>query len=191
MEGKQKRPFLPWAAARSSGTVVSAVAVTRPSPGQSLVGEMIGRESAAAAAFESRWTMRALRRVDTDLCQAVEEQRALFHEALLIGENPEITEHGEAMCRGWQAAVVRMEQAGEPDDAYFLGASGGVTVAIGGCRASNARVRELHGDRVVWLTPDEVAAMFAGLQGVALVKALWPDSEITEVRRQGDRSLPG
>jgi hypothetical protein len=54
-------------------------------------------------------------------------------------------------------------------------------VAIGNQRSASARVRELHGDRVVWLTPDEVAAMFVGLQSVATVKSLWPGSEIARV----------
>lgn len=151
-----------------------------------VVEQMIRRESAAAAAFESRWTMRALRRVDAELCQAVDEQRQLFHEAILTGEDEQIREHGEAMCRGWSAVVVRMEQAGEPDDAYLLGQHGGTMVAIGAQRSANARVRELHGERVVWLTPDEVAAMFAGMQSVAKVKALWPGAEITRVERYAD-----
>lgn len=165
---------------------MSAAAVVRPLSPPSLVEQMICRESAAAAAFESRWTMRALKRVDVELCQAVDEQRQLFHEAILTGEDDQIREHGEAMCRGWQATVVRMEQAGEPDDSYMLGQSHGVMVAIGSQRSASARVRELHGDRVVWLTPDEVAAMFAGLQGVAEVKALWPGAEITRVERYPD-----
>jgi hypothetical protein len=166
--------------------VVSAAAVTRSLSPPSMVGQMIGCESAAAAAFESRWTMRALKRVDADLCQAIDEQRALFHEAILTGEDDQIKEHGEAMCRGWQAAVVRMEQAGEPDDSYVLGSSGGVMVAIGSQRSASARVRELHGDRVVWLTPDEIAAMFVGMQTVATVKALWPGAEIVCVDRYPD-----
>jgi len=165
---------------------VSAAAVVRPPPDQSLVEQMIGRESAAAAVFESRWTMRALKRVDAGLHQALDEQRSLFHEAILTGEDDQIREHGDAMCRGWQAAVVRMEQAQEPDDSYVLGMSGGVTVAIGSQRSASARVRELHGDRVVWLTPDEIAAMFAGMQTVATVKALWPGAEITRVERYPD-----
>jgi hypothetical protein len=151
-----------------------------------LVEQMRARTSEAAVAFESRWTMRALKRVDNDLYEAVEEQRQLFHEAILKGEDEEIKEHGEAMCRGWAAAITRMEEANELDDAYMLGQSHGTTVAIGAQRSASARVRELHGDRVVWLTPDEVAAMFAGLQDVAKVKALWPGAEIVRVERYPD-----
>lgn len=153
-----------------------------------VVGEMLAQESAAAAMFESRWTMRALRRVDVELCQAVEEQSGLFHEAILTGEDDQIREHGEAMCRGWQAAVVRMEQAGEPDDCYQIGfdPGSGMTVAIAAQRSASARVRDLHGDRVIFVTPDEVAAMFAGMQTVAKVKALWPGAEITRIERYAD-----
>lgn len=157
---------------------MSASAVTARPAGGSVVEQMIAQQSAAAAVFESRWTMRALRRVDAELCQAVDEQRSLFHEAILTGEDDQIREHGEAMCRGWQVAAVRMEQAGEPDDAYLLGQHGGVMVAIAVQRSASARVRDLHGERVVFITPDEVAAMFAGMQSVAKVKALWPGAEI-------------
>lgn len=150
---------------------------------QSLAEQMHDQVSAAAVAFESRWTMRALRRVDADLAQALDEQRHLFHEAILIGEDDEVRQQGEAMCRGWVAAVRRLEDAQEPDDAYQLGQDNrtGLQVAVGPASASAARVRELHGERIIWISPDEVAAMFAGLQGVAHVKALWPGAEITKV----------
>lgn len=171
---------------------MTAAAVDARSAPAGLVERMLRQESAAAAVFESRWTMRALRRVDPDLCQAVDEQRALFHEAILTGEDDAIREHGDAMCRGWAAAVLRMEQAGEADDAYMLGQSGGIVVAIGSQRSAAARVRELHGERVIWLTPDEVAAMFGGLQSVAMVKALWPGAEITvAVERYPDEPAQG
>lgn len=150
----------------------------------SVVEEMLRRVSAAAAVFESRWTLRALRRVDGELCAAVEDQLSLFHEALVCGDEAAVSEHGSAMCRGWAAAVRACEGAPggpEPDDAYMLGQSGGCIVAVGAQRAAEARVRELHGDRVIWLCPDEVAALVAGLQcvgAVARVKALWPGAEV-------------
>lgn len=161
---------------------MSASAVVRGAAAPSLIEQMIAQESAAAATFESRWTMRALKRVDADLCQAIDEQRQLFQEAILTGEDDQIREHGEAMCRGWIAAVLRMERAQEPDDAYLLGQSGGTMVAIAQQRSAQERVRDLHGDRVVFLTPDEIADMFVGLQGIAKVKSLWPDAEIVGVR---------
>jgi hypothetical protein len=86
-----------------------------------------------------------------------------------------------------------MEKAKEPDDSYILGqdAKSGMMVAIGNQRSASARVRELHGDRVVWLTPDEVAAMFVGLQSVATVKSLWPGAEIQRVERYPDEPAQG
>lgn len=147
---------------------------------------MLQRASAAAAVFESRWTRGALRRVDGALAEAVEDQLSLFHEALVIGDGAQVQLHGEAMCRGWSAAVRACEAAQEPDDAYVLGfdPTTGTRVAIGAQRAAEARVRELHGDTVVWLTPDEVAAMFVGLQSIGLVarvKALWPGAKLIHI----------
>lgn len=171
--------------------VVSARAVVRDAVDKALAAAreptlsnvMVRKVSNDAAMFESRWTMRALKRVDHDLCEAVEEQQSLFYEAIMLGDDPQIKEHGEAMCRGWSAAVLRMEQAKEPDDSYVVGicSTTGLKVAVGVQRAAIARVREIHGERVVWLHPDEVAAMFVGLQSVAAVKGLWPGAEITRV----------
>lgn len=139
---------------------------------------MLHKQCEAAALYESRWTVRALRRVDAELCDAIEDQLSMFHESLFRGTDKEITNHGEAMCRGWAAAIARMEHEQEPDDAYMLGQDGGTIVAISDQRSANARVRDLHGDRVMFITPDEVAAMVVGLQDIAKVKALWPGAEI-------------
>lgn len=168
----------------------AALVTGQPAIGASVVQSMIQLVSAAAAAYESRWTMRALKRVDAELCEAVEDQQSMFHESLITGEDQQIMEHGEAMCRGWAAAVTRMEQAKEPDDSYILGFHNGITVAIGSQRSASARVRELHGDRVVWLTPDEVACLFAGLQDVAKVKSLWIDAEIVDIRNKRVELFP-
>lgn len=150
----------------------------------SLIEQMVAKESAAAAVFESRWTLRALARVDPELRQNLKEQSDMFREALLLGEDEEIKEQGDAMCRGWAAAIQRMVQAEEPDDSYILGSDtkSGIQVAVSGKLSSRARVRDVHGERVIFLTADEVAAMFVGLQRIAEVKALWPGAEITEVR---------
>jgi len=137
-----------------------------------------------AELYESRWTLNALRRVDPDLYEAFDDQRTMFHQAVLTGEDDNIVrEHGEAMCRGWDAALARMEQSGAVEDVVMLGQdfNTGTVVAIGNQKAAMSRVIELHGSNAVFLTPDEVAAMFAGLQGVAQVKALWPGAEITRV----------
>jgi hypothetical protein len=60
----------------------------------------------------------------------------------------------------------------------------GFRVAIGQQKAAAKRVRELHGDRVVWVTPDEVAAIVANLEAfkpIAAIKRLFPGAEIVNV----------
>ena len=61
---------------------------------------------------------------------------------------------------------------------YLLGLHAGTRVAIGEQKHAIARVRELHGSPVVWITPDEVAALIAGLEAIKTAKSLWPDAEI-------------
>jgi hypothetical protein len=141
----------------------------------------------AAALFERRWTMRALRRVDPDIAQRIIEQRGLFDRALVVGDVTEVETHGAAMCRGWKAAIQVMEAAGEVDDAYQIGEDPktGTRVAIGQNMAGVDRVVDLHGDRVVWLTPDECAALFAsveGFKGISAVKRRFPGAEIVDIR---------
>lgn len=142
---------------------------------------IVDRERAAADAFESRWLMCSLKRVDPGLYDAIVDQRSMFNAAVWSGKKNDIAEHGAAMCRGWAAALARMDKDNIPDDAYLLGEdiATGSKVAIGRRPSPGARVKELLDSNIVWLTPDEVAAMFAGLQGVAQVKALWPGAEIT------------
>ena len=152
---------------------------TRP---PNLADELVATENAAAALFESRWTRQGLRRVDTRLDEDLDAQRVLFSEALGRGFDADIRIHGEAMIRGWQAAVRRMSDAGCADDAYLLGEANGVRVAISAQRAAEARVRERFGDAVVFLTPDEVAAMTP--QPIAAVKALWPGAQVTKVTKK-------
>ena len=149
---------------------------------------MLRKQSEAAALYEARWTLRALRRVDAELCDAIEEQQSMFHESLIIGEDEDIIEQGEAMCRGWAAAIQRMEQEQVAEDAGMVGfdPATGMKVVISGQRAVEQRAKQMYGDTVVFLTPDEVAAMFAGLQSVAQVKALWPGVEIV---RMGSRLI--
>jgi hypothetical protein len=148
-------------------------------PGGSSTAELLARLAVAQASFEGRWSLRALWRVDAELCARLVEQRLLWHEARVVGEDAEIERQGEALCRGWLAAVERMEGADEPEDAYAFGQHGGVTVAIGA--NASAELRGMHKARVVWLTPDQVAQMWVGLQTLATVRELWPDSEVVRV----------
>ena len=149
------------------------------------VRHWLGEVSSAAAQFESRWTMLALRRVDEGLARRLHEQRGLFDEACFAGEGSEVEEHGAAMCRGYAAAVRALTSADEPDDAYLLGSdpASGLKVAIGSQKAAVARVREIHGQDVIWLTPDEVAALMASVEAfkfVGAVKQLFPGAEVIQ-----------
>lgn len=147
----------------------------------------IGEVSKAAVAFDRRWTMLALQRVDGDLARRVEEQRALFDKACFLGPAGLIETHGAAMCRGWMAAVRTMEAAQVEDDAYILGRDPrtGFQVAIGHQRAAADRVADIHGQAAVWITPDEVAAVLAGLEGfkaLASIKRMFPGAEVVDIR---------
>jgi hypothetical protein len=81
----------------------------------------------------------------------------------------------------------------EPDDGYMLGqASNGLKVAVSNQRASMARVRELYGEAIIFVTPDEVATMLAAQQELAKIKGAFPGAEVIELypreRRLGDVS---
>lgn len=141
--------------------------------------------SAAAAAFEARWTMIGLRRLDHDLAVALQEQKELFHEACAIGAPSEIIEQGAALLRGYAAVTQAMEAAEIPDDSYHLGVcpTTGFKVAIGVNKQSQKRVVELHGQDVVWISPDEVATLMASSQAfmmVAAIKKKFPGAEVVE-----------
>lgn len=151
----------------------------------SAVQHWLKQVSDAALPLERRWTWLALRRVDGDLARRLHEQRGLFDQACVTGSDDEVATHGAAMCRGYAAAVRSLEQADEPDDAYQIGQDSltGLKVAIGQQKAAVDRVRELHGDRVVWVTPDEVAKLMASVEQfkfVGAVKQLFPGSEIID-----------
>lgn len=133
-----------------------------------------GEVGRAAAVVESRWTELALRRVDASLAQRLHEQRGLFDEACVVGNASEIEEQGAAMCRGYAAAARCLEGAGAPDDAYMLGSDPqtGLKVAIGLQKAARERVRQLHGQDVIWITPDEVAVLMSSVEAFKALSAI-------------------
>lgn len=151
-----------------------------PSPAAIDIPAVMRRVSESAAPFESRWTLQALQRVDGELHEALLDQQSLYHAALVTGTVEDVEEQSAAMCRGWTAATRAMEAAGVADDAYLLGfhSGTGTRVAIGEQKQAIARVRDLHGRRIIWITPDEVAALIAGLETIKTAKSLWPDAEI-------------
>jgi hypothetical protein len=152
----------------------------------------VRRENNAATEFEARWTRWALFRVDPELAKRLGEQRALYTQMLLDGYENDIVMHGEAMVRGWRAAIARMDgsQGGvvEPDDAYWVGddPKSGIRVVVGQQRASEKRARELYGGDALFLTPDEVAVMAGALrlQRVEAVKAVFPGAQIVKVQKK-------
>lgn len=155
--------------------------------------EMISRSmrlvGQAAQAFEGRWTMRALKRIDADLYTAFTDQQDRWADARFLGTPEQVEMQAGGMIRGYAAITKAMVESGEADDAYMLGQSGDVMVAIGTRQASAFRVLELqHEDRpvrVVWLTPDECATLFASTEGfkaIAAIKQAFPGAEIVNCR---------
>jgi hypothetical protein len=65
------------------------------------------------------------------------------------------------LCRGYAIAIQPLERAAQPDDAYMLGQDSRTGIRV---KAAAVWVRELHGDMVVWITPDEVAAALANVE---------------------------
>ena len=73
-----------------------------------LINRMRKREYKARELFAARWSRHQLEAVDPELQQALDEQHAMYVEGLNASvHQAEI--HTAAMCRGWQAAVKRME----------------------------------------------------------------------------------
>lgn len=141
----------------------------------------------AADMFDSRWTLGALARADAALAERLQEQIQLYQAAQITGTMGDLREHAAAMRRGYIKAAAACEASGLEDDAYVLGldTATGLRVAIGDKRASAVRVAELHGGNVVWLNPDEVARLWASIQGlrrVDAIKELWPGAEVTDIR---------
>lgn len=155
------------------------------------IGILLSSVTTSASSFESRWTLGALHRVDAELYRRLLEQRSLYNTAAVTGSQSEVEKHAAAMCRGWQAACRAMEQAGVSDDAYMLGRcrETGTVVAIGQQRAGAARAVEVHGEDVIWVTPDEVAQVFANLQAfrpIAELKRTFPGTVIDVRRRSSE-----
>lgn len=72
---------------------------------------VIARERAAYEVFGSRWEVSALFALDRDLFNRIEDQQRMYEEAKEAGDEEAIRLHGEAMIRGWQAVIKRMEDA--------------------------------------------------------------------------------
>lgn len=153
------------------------------SPAQSVVAECLSLVAPAEAAFRSRWRMSTLKRINPELHELLAEQIELYNHSLVTGSDDETRDHAGAMVRGWRAACAALESPLQADDAYLVGVdwNTGTRVVISDSKVSVARVQSLKGEKVVMLSPDEVARMFAGLNILAEAKSCFPDAEIVEI----------
>jgi hypothetical protein len=89
------------------------------------------------------------------------------------------------MVRGWRAACAALEAPLAPDDAYLVGQDDntGTKVIISDQRASVGRVQAVAGQRVIIVTPDEVARLVAGMDIIVQAKSFFPDAELVAINR--------
>lgn len=156
--------------------------VTRPGP--RVVGDALAMVAPAETAFRSRWRLGTLARIDADLHALLVEQIDLYNTALVTGSDGEVAAQAAAMVRGWHAAVAALEAPLAPDDAYLVGVdwNTGTRVVIAEQSGSVGRVQRVDGERVVIVTPDEVARLVAGMTVLAEVKQFFPDAELLQVQ---------
>lgn len=150
-----------------------------------IVAQCLALVAPAETAYRSRWRLSTLQRVNADLHQALSEQIDLYNQALVTGSDKECRVQSEAMVRGWRAACAALESPMLPDDAYLVGMdyNTGTRVVIAEQKASVARAQVKDGERVVMVTPDEVARMVAGMGIFAEVKSLFPDAELLQIEK--------
>jgi hypothetical protein len=136
----------------------------------------------AAAAYEARWTLRALLTHDKDLYDRFRAQQQDWSESLIAGDDVDIRAQTGGMCRAWAAIATAMDEAEVPDDAYLVGAddASGVMVAISDQKASRARVEELYGDRIIFMAPCEVATLLGRSEIIAMLKGTFAGSELVK-----------
>lgn len=148
-----------------------------------VVGECLALVAPAENAFRSRWRLSTLARLAPDLHEAIVDQIGLYNASLVTGSETEAREHAAAMVRGWRAACAAMEAPLVDDDAYFEGVdyNTGLHVVIGEHRGSFARVQIKDGHRCIFMTPDEVARMMAGVRLITDAKSVFPDAELIGV----------
>lgn len=145
-----------------------------------VVSECLALVAPAESAYRGRWRLSTLERLDPELYGLLVEQIDLFNMSLVTGTAAEARDHAAAMVRGWRAACAVLEAPLQADDAYLTGfdSNTGTRVVVAEQLGAVARVQALAGERVVLVTPDEVARMVAGMAIVAEAKRLFPDAEI-------------
>lgn len=150
---------------------------------ENLVAECMAMVAPAESAFRSRWRLSTLKRIAPELHDLLVEQIGLYDHSLVTGSDADTKDHAAAMVRGWRAACAALESPLQADDAYLVGVdwATGTRVVISDSKVSVARVQSLKGERVVMLSPDEVARMFAGLNILAEAKSCFPDAEVVSI----------
>lgn len=145
-----------------------------------LVANLLAMVAPAETAFRSRWRLQSLRRIDPELHALLVEQIGLYERSLVTGSDDDAQDQAAAMVRGWRAACAAMESPLQPDDAYLTGwdHNTNTIVVIAKCQASGPRAERVLGQKVVTITPDEVAKVIAGLNIIAEAKSLFPDAEV-------------
>lgn len=133
------------------------------------------RVATAARAFESRWTIRALRRIDAELADRFDAALSDWHETCLTGDDADIKELGGGIVRGYEVITKRMEDAGADHDAYMTGTCyrTGTQVIISTNKACSD-IGAIH------ITPDEVAALVGGMETLKQAKSIFPGCEVID-----------
>lgn len=157
---------------------------------EALVAQLMGQVAPAEAAFRSRWRLSTLERVDADLHDRLVEQIALYDTAMYAGTAEEAREQADAMVRGWRAACAALEDPLRADDAYLIGFDRNTNIAvIIAEQPAPARAQVRDGQKVITVTPDEVAKLVCGLNIIREAKSLFPDAEV--VSFAGDEPTEG
>ena len=113
----------------------------------------------AREAFEKRWQIASVRKVDVELYERFSEQHRLYRKAIVTGDDDEAQDQAEAMVRAYQAITQRM--TGHVQDAYLKGydPESGTSIVISEYR------QEMEG--CIWVTPNALARLVASHRDLA------------------------
>lgn len=113
----------------------------------------------AREAFEKRWRIESVRKIDEELFDRFMEQHRLYREAIITGTDEEAQDQSDAMVRAYAAITECMK--GHIQDAYLRGydAESGTSVIISEYR------QDVEGS--VWVTPNVVARLIGSHRDLA------------------------
>lgn len=126
------------------------------------------------SAFDARWTMSALERVDRELAERLRSQVSKFHKSLLMSELDEVQKHGAATVRGYRRAIETMDTARAEPDAYLVGqdSQSGLRVVVSRTNATLTNPPADLGENVFIVQVDELARLFASTPNLAFIAAV-------------------